>query len=897
MRKVLLVDGSALLYRSFYGVRPLFNSAGIATHAIFGFLNSLKKILKNIDAEKIVVAWDSPVSLRKKAYQDYKASRQSAPSELVEQKGYLVQILDKINLLQLEFEGFEADDILASLAQYWQKQDDFLVVVATADKDLLQLISEKIVVYDPFREKLFDLQTAAEYLGFPVSGIKMFYSLVGDSSDDIPGVAGIGKVSASKLVLQFDSLQNLYDNLDQVTSEKTKKLLIDGKENAFLSQELFSLMQVDLSNVQVLSSEKKDLSWSFANPIFNQLELKSFIVKEAISSEPVVLSKNFLLILDESALQSFCDQAERYDFLAVDVETSGLSWNNEHLVGISLAFDHQETSACYIPLAHVDSAGNLLSQQLQKEKVFFYLNRLFLNEKITKIFHNAKFDLHFFLKENVRLNGVIFDTALLARLIYPEWIRVGLKSLSFTELNVARSDLSDILKTAKGSFQNLSLDVAVNYAALDAHQTYLLFQKFSKNLQSDELLRKQFFELELVLLQVLLEMEDRGILLDLQKLAFYEQKINEQINLVLQKINGFLISQEIDPSQYNLNSPKQVHQLLFEKLKISDKKFDSVDVEVLSELAFIHPLPNLILQQRKLKKLKSTYIDGLRDSFDQETSAIHTNYSQIMVATGRLSSMEPNLQNIPLQAGEINIRDCFIARKGFVLVSIDYSQIELRLLAHISQDDVLTNAFWKKQDIHAMTAATIFEKEISNVSSAERDNAKRINFSILYGLSAFSLSKEFNISPKEAKSYIDAFFATYPKVLPWMEQLILSARENGYVQTLLGRKRWFKNLNDRNKNVAKADERAAINSVMQGSAADLIKLAMIKLHKFLQENNVGFLLLQIHDEVLLELAENVTNDVLIQIKQLMTSVVELRVPLDVTIKKGLSWGSLQKVLF
>lgn len=905
-KKIILVDGSALLYRSFYGLAPLKTTAGIATHAIFGFLRSLNKCINTFKPTHVCIAWDSLRSIRKEEYNLYKANRQTIPDDLATQKTYLDKIITKLDIKQLSQVGYEADDIIFSLQKHIiNNYNDCEVIIVSPDKDLLQLAKHHILIYDPFKNITLTKDLATEKLGFEPEKLLFFHSLVGDTSDNIPGVAGIGKISATSLVQNFESLQSLYQNLDKVSSLKIRKALENGKKDALLSQELFTLREIPNFSISLDNTLCGNIDFYKAKDLLIELELQSLIPDKQFLQATQYLPPDFkvtvikteteLLFIEKSILS-------KAKSIAIDLETTGLEWFKDTIVGISFAFDDRETF--YIPIAHTNTtiAGETFDQ-LQLYQVKPFLEKIIKSPSITKIFHNQKFDMHF-LKETFQFsfdNTQFFDTAIAARLCLPEWIRVGLKSLSKSELNLERPDLSTILKQYGPDFRYLPIEVASEYAGLDAMQTFKLHKIFSERLENQLLLSKIFWDIEQPLVLILLKMEHLGICIDSQQVEILEQEISTELLKTIDKIHAILKSLSFPDSfiaSLNLNSPKQLQSFLFETLKLPFKKKSntgqlSTDVEVLQELAEIHPIPTLILNYRKLAKLKSTYIDALKSFKNPKTNAIHTQYSQIVVATGRLSSLEPNLQNIPQASETLNIKKCFVARPKMQLISADYSQIELRVLAELCKDTNLISAFKNGEDIHLKTATFIFNKNSVDITDADRSIAKKINFSLLYGLSSYSLSKDLKITPKEASAYIDGFFQAYPAVQPWIEASLTKAKQTGFIETILGRKRWFQHLNDNNKNIAKAESRSAINAIIQGSAAELFKIAMISIDKALTKN--ANILLQVHDEVLVECYEKDTPSLLHTLNNVMTSVVDWDVPLIVNFKTGFNWGSMSKI--
>ncbi len=889
---IILVDGSALLFRAFYGIKPLSNSKGQGTHVVLGFIKSLKKIIKTFKKGQIVVAWDSKKSVRRDAYPSYKENRQSTPVDLLEQKKIVEEVLSRCKVPQVLVEGFEADDIIFSCSEKYKETHE--VVIATADKDLMQLVDKHVKMYDPFKEILYDEARVVEKLNFGPEKVAFYYSLVGDSSDNIPGVTGIGAKSAEKIVIQFSSLHDLYENLASVESRPLREKLENGRADAFLSMNLFQLRLVDIEDLFFTSMENID--WHSAVDIFRELELKSLISSD-VPAAPAFnqgVDCEFELV---SSIEKFLNILSGASVVAIDLETSGLDWVSSEIVGISFAVEPKKSF--YMPLRHVDSFGVLLQSQVEWLALKPHIQALMKNEAVVKVLHNTKFDLHFFKKAGVAEFYNIFDTAICARLLLPEWFKVGLKSLSISEFGVQREELRDIFKRLKiDSFAKIGLDEALSYAALDAHQTLALHRKFGPMLDDNVEAKDLFYKIEMPISLILLEMENAGILVDKELILRSGEELSLRLEVLEKELFSLIQSEApgFDLASFNLNSPKQLKELLFGVLKLSSSKKSesgelSTDVEVLHDLTKQSPIPSLIIEHRKVSKLKNTYFDALPGYVSASDGAIHTDYSQIIVATGRLSSNNPNLQNVPSE-----VRPCFVAREGFIFVAADYSQIELRVLAELCRDPKLIDAFNQGLDIHLNTAELIFHKKASLISEKERSFAKKINFSILYGLSAFSLSKDLDVSAVEAQNAIKNFFLAYPLVRAWMDSELQKAEANGFVKTILGRKRWFRNLSEKNKIVVKAEQRAAINAIVQGSAADLMKLAMIAVEGLLKQISPSSrILLQVHDEIVLEVpaSENLP-ELFSNLASAMEKVVSWVVPAKVNFKSGFSWGTLEK---
>jgi DNA polymerase-1 len=906
-KTIFLVDGSGFLYRAYYGMRPLHTSTGVAVQAVYSFCRMLKKLLVKFDIQNIALVWDSPGKTERHAiFNDYKATRQSPPSDLFEQKDKICEFAKLISLKQVAQVGIEADDLIYSLAHDFS-QAGYQVVLVTSDKDMFQLLNGQIVVFDAFKDEFVTCESYENKLGFSVSQIPFYFALLGDSSDNIPGVRGIGQKGASELVQQFANLDDLYANLDKVKKIKTKDSLLQNKDLAYLSLDLFSLRYHHL-DLKIADLEFNLKNWPKARELFVSCEFKS-LVSEIDSAQSKQLSLNsassvldlnshaeffadlknykFLPITSEQELVVLCENL-RQKLFAIDTETTGLNFYADQLVGISVCY--QPGLAYYIPLAHAN-----IPNQLSIDLVWHYLKPVLENPSYPKCLHNAKFDQHVLYTAGVKLAGIVFDTMLAANLVVEQWQRVGLKQLSERYLGDKMLSFGELVKTTKiKNFSEVGLELAVKYAAADAHQTLLLYQIFKDQITqvgASEL----YYQIELPVSQLLFEIELVGIYLNKAKLANLGQEVVAQIKAIEQQIDSKIKLE----TGFNLNSPRQVEDLLFNMLglptqKKSDKRTGySTDQEVLETLSDLHPVPKLISKYRELSKLKTTYIDALPVSVSLHDHKIHTSFSQIATATGRLASAEPNLQNIPVTGIGANVRGAFEAQAGYVFLSIDYSQIELRVLAYLSQDQSLLTAFAQGQDIHLKTASLLFDVVPDLVTHDMRQVGKRINFSILYGLTPYGLAKDLKISLNEAKTYINKFFAQYPGVHIWMEQVIAGVCQNGYVTTYWGRRRYIPEIYEKNKNLYDAAKRIAVNTVAQGTAAELVKKGMLALHGYLK-NHDAQILLQIHDELLISVAENQIVMVAENSKKILENIVGWNVPLVVTTRTGYDWQKVTK---
>lgn len=894
---IFLIDASAIMFRSFYGLAPLRTNSGIPTQATYGFFKAIKKLLDRFDPSKILIAWDSQKSVRREKESSYKAKRLSFPDELSIQRKFIIKIAEIMRFAQLELEGFEADDIIASAAR---KYLDYQICIVSSDKDLLQLVDDRVKQFDPAKDKLIDSQEVAQTYGFGPEKINFYHSLLGDSTDNIPGAKGIGKKTATELVLQFKDLADLYSNLNLVEKDRTRKLLTESRDQVFLSKELFDLIdcQLDLEPEEL---EFDHENWNLAEDLFKELEFKSFIVGKSSQNQLSLLSEKkseehnfdwlkFSVITQKSELEAIVLQAKLSKIISFDLETTGFNFRYDKIVGISIAYDQNE--AFYIPVGHQD----LAVPQIDSKIVFEILSQILEDVVVVKVLQNAKFDIHFLNTAGVKVNGELFDTMIAARLVRPEWQKVDLSTLAKDYLGLSVPSYKELFSDFE-NFSAVPINLAAPYGASDAMVTFKLHKILSDLLKAESLEMPELFKsLEMPVLPVLIEMEEAGIGLSSQILEQMNVGINKKLLSLEAKIRATLESFGVKNSaEVNLLSPKQIEKILFDDIKLTPITKHrggarSTSKDVLEDLAKVHPVPGMIFQYRKLSKLQKTYLEALPREVDQKTGKIYTTFWQTRAATGRLVSSDPNLQNIPNL-----VREAFVSKEGSSFIAIDYSQIELRVLAHLSQDANLIAAFQQGLDIHAQTAGKIFGRDFKDIAPEERKVGKRINFSVIYGLSAFSLARELEISRGKAQEYIDAFFNQYPGVASWMDGVVALAKKLGFVTTLMGRKRFVPGINDKNRIVGQAAQRVAINTVVQGTAADIIKMAMIKLFDELKVYGPeAKIILQVHDELLIEVCDKYLSEVVLIAKKAMSKVIKLAVDLDVTVKIGKNWGDVSK---
>lgn len=887
---VYIIDGSSFLYRAFFSIRPLTTKEGVSVNAVYGFCRMIRKLIDVHNPSHMLIVWDSKgKTVRHEIFSSYKATRQTMPLDLVQQKELIQEFADTIGIKQIAIKTIEADDIMYSIAKQLEKKGQSAVVV-TSDKDLGQVLSAQVTIFDPFKDTMVTKETLETQLGFELSKLPFYYALIGDSSDNIPGVAGIGPKGGTKIVQEFESLVDLYANLEKIDSERIRQLLIESKENAFLSEKLFTLQMYE-TGLEAESLSFNQESWEQAYPLFEKYGFKSLLKEVGLPETEVTLHQKyeFICVKTEQQLISLGNLIKEKGVCAIDTEGTSLNPLQGEMVGISVCVE--DGTAYYIPFGHRTG-----EPQISREKVVEHLKPIFEDTKIEKYLHHAKFDALMLSTAGIQLQGVTFDTILAASLALEGSQRIGLKALSESHLGESMTPFMEVLKKFDcANFAYVPLDPATRYAAADAHQTMRLVPVFRKLLQ-EKGLTKLFFDIEINVMKILTLMEQSGIRLDTTVLSDINKVVSRNIDELKGQIAEFIGSEF---AGLNLNSPKQLGVLLFEHLKLpvikktASKSGYSTDSEVLLELEKVHPVPGLINRYRELYKLKSTYLDALGEYVHPATRAVHTTYNQTAVATGRLASADPNLQNIPVDHFEL--RSAFKPREGMIFLSADYSQIELRVLAHVSQDPTLLTAFKEGKDIHSLTAAGLFSVAPEQITSEQRKIGKRINFSILYGLTAHGLSKDLGISHNVAKSYIDAFMAQYPGVVKWMDSVIEQTKEKGYVETFFGRRRYLPGIYERNRTLYDLAKRVAINTVAQGTASELMKVGMVNLEKAYKEASLDAqMLLQIHDEILIEVPQQSLEKAELLTRKILESVVSWSIPLIVTTRSGADWQKVTK---
>ena len=888
-RKTLyLIDGSSYIFRAFFGVRQqLATSKGFPTNALYGFINMLQKVIREEKPDYLVVAFDSPdKTFRHKIYPNYKANRDAPPEELSRQFPYFEPLVTAYGLSSIRRPGFEADDIIGTLAKKG-KQKGLETVIVSGDKDMMQLISPHIYMLDTMKNKKFMDKEVVEKFGVQANKVVEVMGLMGDSSDHIPGVAGVGPKTAAELIRKFGSIEALYKRIDEVEKKNVKEKLERDKENAFMSRELVCIdTAMDLEfNSDLMKLGKVDSAK--LKKMFEEFEFVSFLeeMQDGTANSLKIDRSEYKTILTEKSFNDLIESLEKKKSFAFDVETTSKRPVWARLVGISFSFE--DGNAFYLPLAHRYLG---VPEQLEFKAVCEKLKPILEDKSIKKCGHNIKYDLIVMSNEGIALDGVDFDTMIASYLLNPSSRGHGLDALTmeyFGHKNLTYKEMTGTGSKEIG-FDEVEVDRATEYAAEDSDMTWRLKGKLQPQLKDSTL--KLYKEIELPLLEVLAEIELNGVYVDRKLLKELSIKIDKQL-LHLEKDIYVLADEE-----FNINSPKQLSVILFEKLKLpvvkKTKTGYSTDVSVLEQLAVEHKLPEQVLSYRQLAKLKSTYVDALPGEIFENTGRVHTSFNQTVAATGRLSSSNPNLQNIPIRSdmGK-EIRKAFTAEGDNMLLSADYSQIELRILAHLSKDKALKNSFDKGEDVHARTAADIFGSSLEQVDENSRRIAKAVNFGIIYGLSAFGLSRQLNISRKDARDFIDQYFSLYSSVKDFMDNTIAEARECGYTLTMFNRRRYLPDLKSDNRQVRESAERIAINSPIQGSAADLIKVAMIQLSRNLKKIKLNSkMILQVHDELLFECPIQEKKEIESLVCKEMEGACTLSVPLVVDIGWGKNWN-------
>ena len=884
-RIVYLIDGTAYIHRAYHAIRGLTNSRGLPTNAVFGFTRILLKLMQDRQPNYVAMVFDSKgPTFRHKIYTPYKANRPPMPEDMAVQIPYIKKVVAAFNLPVIEMSGFEADDLIGTLARMAEKKG-YSVVMVTGDKDFIQLVTDRAAIWDPMKDSVIDIKHIRRQFGIEPPQMIDVQGLSGDTADNIPGVPGIGPKTALALIKKFGDMEALYDGLDRITRKKQRENLENYRDQAFLSRRLVTIdthvpLTADLDKFKVIAPDSRRLSELFKSLEFRQLQ-------QSVEKQGDLSDKDYQAVMDSGALSRLIERLKSAELFAVDTETTSPIPMKARLVGLSFAV--KPNQAFYIPCGH-----NYLGApgQLSLDDVLQQLRPVLENPEIEKVGQNIKYDWMVLARHGVKLAGVVFDTMLASYLLNPSKRAHNLDQIALDFLNHKTITYEQVAGKGKNAvpFSMVSLEKAVPYACEDADITFMAREVLIarlKQLGLEELLA----EVEMPLVPVLMRMEMHGARIDTSRLRELSKSFAQQLDA----LEGSIYA--LAGEAFNINSSQQLGHILFEKLKLPVQKKTkkrtgySTDVNVLTTLADYHELPALVLKHRSLAKLKSTYTDALIELVNPETGRIHTSYNQTVTATGRLSSSDPNLQNIPIRTAEgREIRRAFVPREGWRLLSADYSQVELRILAHCSEDEILIQAFCDDEDIHTRTACEVFQVSADQMTDELRRQAKAINFGIVYGMSAFGLSKQLEISQKMARAYIDNYFDRYRGVKRFLDQTIAEARQTQRTSTLLGRIRLLPDITSGNSMIRQAAERTAVNTPIQGSAADLIKLAMIRVDSALQGKKLqSAMLLTVHDELVFEVPPDEIDVVTDLVEDIMEGVWQLKVPLKVNIAVGDNW--------
>ena len=890
--RVFIIDGSSYLYRAYHAMPPLSTSKGQPTGAIKGVTNMLMTLKKDSEGSPIIVVFDAKgKTFRSEIYKEYKVNRPPMPDDLREQLEPLKEICKAIGFPLIEISGVEADDVIATLVNK-AKEKNFKVVVSSLDKDLMQLVEDpNITIMNTMKHQIFTEAKVFEKFGVQPNQIRDMLALVGDSSDNIPGVPKVGQKTAAKWLNEYKNLDGIKDNAESikgVVGENLRNSLTELERNV----ELVSLkddveLGVDFDSLLKLNTDQERLDELFAELEFKALPKntsKQHDAKENLKKK----NKNYETVLSKGQLQAWAKNLDECKVYAIDTETDSLDTVTANLVGISLSVE--EGAGCYIPIGHTCEG---CSDQLSLDLVIEIIGNAIERNKEKAVGQNLKFDIPILSRHKIQLDKFHADTMLMSYVLNSTATRHGMDKLASYYLDYETIKYGDVAGTASKqiSFSEVEIDVATNYAAEDADITLRLYNKLEGLLEDKPTQKKLLEDIEYPLVHVLSKVEQNGAKIDKEKLAAHSEELGEKISDLSSQ--AFKIAGE----EFNLDSPKQLLEILYEKLKLpvlkkTPKGQPSTNEETLQRLSEEYELPKIILQYRTLAKLKSTYTDSLIKIENPATQRIHTSYQQAITSTGRLSSTEPNLQNIPIKTSEgRRIREAFVPEKGNVLISADYSQIELRIMAHLSKDKNLTNAFNKGLDVHSSTAAEVFGVNIENVTDQQRRSAKAINFGLMYGMSAFGLTRQLDIPRADAQKYLDTYFERYTGVKDYMANTKAQAKEDMFVETIMGRRLYLNEINAANGLRRQAAERAAINAPLQGSAADIIKKAMIDINTFLdKELPQTRMIMQVHDELIFETPKADAEEILNLMKEMMEKAVKLDIPLIADAAIGQNWN-------
>ncbi len=894
-KRLILVDGSSFLFRAYHAIPPLTSPQGLPTNAIHGVTNMLRKLIADYHSDYITVVFDaSGGTFRNELYDQYKAHRPPMPDDLRVQIEPLHQIIKAMGLPLIIESGIEADDVMGVLAKQAERKG-YQIIISTGDKDMAQLVNENIILENTMSNTRMDIQGVIDKFGVKPEQIIDYLALVGDSVDNIPGVPNCGPKTAAKWLAQYETLDNLIAHADEIKG-KIGDNLRTSLDKLPLSKQLTTIMcdlelpysvedchqrPADLAELTRLLTDLGFTTW--LKSLSNATETPPKIMDD----KPAKVDPSYECILTESQLDRWLQRLENAELFAFDTETTGIDYSKAQIVGLSFAIEAGK--AAYLPLAHVYPG---VPEQLDRTSTLAKFQPLLENPDKRKLGQHIKYDAHVLVNHGINLCGVAHDTMLESYVLNSTATKHNMDDIAKKYLDVTTIHYEDV--TGKGvkqiPFQEVSIEQATAYAAEDADITLRIHQTLLPKLQEQPSLYTLYEDMEIPLISVLTHIESNGVLIDSAMLA------QQSLELASKVMSIEHHAHKLAGRAFNIGSPKQIQEIFFDQLKLPVLKKTptgqpSTDESVLQDLAVDYELPRLILEYRGLSKLKSTYTDKLPQQVNSKTGRVHTSYHQAVAATGRLSSTDPNLQNIPIKSEEgRKIRQAFIAPPGYKIVAADYSQIELRIMAHLSADEGLLNAFNEGLDVHRATAAEVFGLAPELVTNDLRRSAKAINFGLIYGMSSFGLAKQLGLGRSEAQSYIDLYFSRYPGVKHYMENIREQARSQGYVETLFGRRLYLPEINSKNANMRQYAERTAINAPMQGTAADIIKRAMLATDRWLiKEQANALMIMQVHDELVFEIAENKVPEYSEMIRTLMSSAAELTVPLVVDIGVGNNW--------
>lgn len=886
---IYVVDGSTIIYRSYFAFknRPLINSRGENTSAIFGFLRTVIALIEQFDPKYFAIAFDEKEpTFRHKQYPDYKATRDKMPEDLIEQLDPIQELVKISHIPHLSKSGYEADDVIATLSRQFEDTHD--IVIISTDKDLYQLINDHVRLYDHSKNTYIDEKAVKEKFGIPPKKILDLLALSGDSSDNVPGIPKVGPKTAAKLIEEFGDLESILAHADEVSSDTIRNNLKQYAKQGRLSKKLIKLDYDVPIALELNSLKTPDIFTENLKKFCMHYEMFAFMKYfDGEVNKPKKAEFNYEIIDEEESFEKLLIQLEKNDIFALDLETDLLDPINGRIVGISFCWNNEK--AYYIPVKHIFGA------QLNKELVLQKLKQILEDPAKKLIGHNIKYDYMIFQNEGIELNNLYFDTMIAAYILAPDEHRHNLKDVSMKYLQHRMIPIEEIIGKGKNQIQfgEAEIEKAGKYAAEDAYITFQLWKKLHSQIEKLEM-SHLFYKIEIPLIKTLAQMERNGIYIDLDLFREISKKLEHNID----KLQNLIYN--ITGEQFNLDSPSQLSEVLFEKMELpvikKTKTGYSTDIEVLTKLSKDFELAKDIIDYRQLKKLQTTYIDAFPKLINKRTHRIHSSFNQTVTATGRLSSSNPNLQNIPIRTeiGREMRKGFTIDNDDWAILAADYSQIELRIVALLSKDSKMIENFNKGRDIHAQTAATIFKINEGNVTSDQRRQAKVINFGIIYGMGAYSLSDDLDISRSEAQVFIDNYFSFYRGVYDYLESTKEFARDKGYVKTIFNRRRYLPGINSRNSNVRSNEERMAINMPIQGTAADMIKIAMNKIYQRIHHKTDEIkMIIQVHDELVFEIKKSVLEDYTKLIRNEMEHVLPEKykgiVPIKVDIGSGKSW--------